>query len=111
MDKEKIKQLVLEEELTITDLIDVVIELNGIIGVGKITLGEQLENYCIDNCAVPNIDSLRFTLLNMIDCFHAGQERGSDVGIAVQRGDQNLITAPDAVTWLRENHAQKLIGL
>lgn len=46
MEKEEIKKLILEEGLTITDVIDVVIEVNGIIGVGLITLGEQLHDYC-----------------------------------------------------------------
>ena len=44
-EKEKIKKLILEEGLTITDVIDAVIELNGIIGVGLITLGEGLQEY------------------------------------------------------------------
>ena len=48
MDKIEIKRLVLEEGLTITDVIDVVIELNGIIGVGLITLSEGLAKYVID---------------------------------------------------------------
>ena len=46
MNKEEIKNLVLNEDLTITDLIDVVVELNGIVGVGLITLGEGLKEYC-----------------------------------------------------------------
>jgi len=45
--KEEIKKLVLEKGLTITDVIDVVIEVNAIIGVGLITLGEQLDKYCM----------------------------------------------------------------
>lgn len=45
MTKEEIKDLVLNKELTITDVIDVVIELNGIIGVGLITLGDGLKEY------------------------------------------------------------------
>ena len=45
MNKDKIKQLVLDEGLTITDLIDVVIELNGFIGVGLIRLGDDLKDY------------------------------------------------------------------
>ena len=45
MNKDKIKELVLNEELTITDVIDVVVELNGIIGVGLITLGKDLDEY------------------------------------------------------------------
>jgi hypothetical protein len=111
VDKEKIKQLVLEEELTITDLIDVVIELNGIVGVGRITLGEQLKNYCFDKVAVPDIDSLRFTLINMIDAFSAGMNRGSDVCFAVSKGDDKLIKAPDVVTWLKQNFAKEAIKL
>tara|TARA_R100000234_G_scaffold81192_2_gene51020 strand:+ start:844 stop:999 length:156 start_codon:yes stop_codon:yes gene_type:complete len=45
MDKEKIKDLVLNEGLTISDLIDVVIDLNGIIGVGLIRLGDDIKDY------------------------------------------------------------------
>jgi hypothetical protein len=45
MNKEKIKKLIVDEGLTITDVIDAVIELNGIIGVGLITLGDGLKDY------------------------------------------------------------------
>ena len=47
MDKNKIKKLV-EDGLTITDLIDVVVEMNGFIGVGLIRLGDGLQKYCHD---------------------------------------------------------------
>jgi hypothetical protein len=46
MKKTKIKELMLNEGLTITDVIDCAIEVNGIIGVGLITLGEKLNDYC-----------------------------------------------------------------
>ena len=46
MDKDKIQNLIIDEGLTITDLIDVVVELNGIIGVGFIRLGDDLKEYC-----------------------------------------------------------------
>jgi len=55
MDKEEIKRLVKEEGLTITDLIDVVVELNGFIGVGLISLGENLKEYVQDKINT-NID-------------------------------------------------------
>ena len=45
MKKSEIKRLVLDEGLTITDLIDVVIELNGFVGVGLISLGDELSEY------------------------------------------------------------------
>ena len=45
MDKQTLSELVASEEITITDVIDVVIELNHIIGVGLISLGEQLKTY------------------------------------------------------------------
>ena len=47
MERKEIERLLLEEELTITDVIDTAISLNGIIGVRLITLGEQLNEYCI----------------------------------------------------------------
>jgi len=43
--KEEIKRLALEEGLMITDLIDVVIEVNSIIGVGLISLADGLSDY------------------------------------------------------------------
>lgn len=46
MDKAEIKKLVLEKGLTITDLIDVVVDINGYIGVGLISLGDGLKDYC-----------------------------------------------------------------
>ena len=48
MDKDKIQNLIKNEGLTITDLIDVVVEFNGIIGVGLIRLGDDLKEYCYD---------------------------------------------------------------
>lgn len=48
LSNKEILNLVLNNGLTITDVIDVVIEYNGIIGVGLITLGEQLERYVVD---------------------------------------------------------------
>lgn len=46
--RDEIKQLILERGLTLSDVIDSVIELNGYIGVGLITLGQQLDKYCKD---------------------------------------------------------------
>ena len=43
---EEIRQLVLNRGLNLTDLLDVVIAENGYVGVGLITLGESLSNYC-----------------------------------------------------------------
>lgn len=42
---EEIKELVLNNGLTITKVIDTVIDLNGIIGVGLISLGDDLKTY------------------------------------------------------------------
>jgi hypothetical protein len=53
---EEIEQLVLERELTLTDVIDVVIKLNGIIGVGLIILGEGLQEYVFDKIPKGNHD-------------------------------------------------------
>ena len=48
MKPEEIKKLVIDEDLTLDQLIDVVIEMNGIVGVGLITLGDGLRQYCCD---------------------------------------------------------------
>jgi hypothetical protein len=45
MDIEKVKELILKEGLEIATVIDAVIELNGIIGVGLISLGDGLKEY------------------------------------------------------------------
>lgn len=47
MTKEQIKLLALEDEIDVLDVIDAVIEANRIIGVGLITLGEDLRSHCI----------------------------------------------------------------
>ena len=44
--KNLIKHLIEQEDITIEDFISVVIELNAIIGVGLITLGDILQHYC-----------------------------------------------------------------
>jgi len=49
IDKEKIKQDVLDGNITITAVIDAVVEVNGFIGVGLITLGENLRDYCYNH--------------------------------------------------------------
>ena len=43
---ETVRNMIINDELTITDVIKVVIELNGIIGVGLISLGDNLQEYC-----------------------------------------------------------------
>jgi hypothetical protein len=43
---EEIEELIRSKGLTVQDVIDVVIDINGIIGVGLITLGGNLNNYC-----------------------------------------------------------------
>jgi len=47
MDKAELTKLLASEEITLTDVIDAVIEINGIIGVGLISLGEDLEKYVV----------------------------------------------------------------
>jgi hypothetical protein len=51
---DEIRLLILTRGLTICDVIDEAIKLNGIIGVGIITLGEQLEQYCLDKIKTGN---------------------------------------------------------
>lgn len=43
---EEVKTLILEQGLDISTVIDAVIDLNGFIGVGLITLGDNLQSYC-----------------------------------------------------------------
>lgn len=48
MTNQEIKQLMIDGKLTITDVIDAFIDLNAIIGVGLISLGDDLSDYIID---------------------------------------------------------------
>ena len=48
MNKNKIKKLVKEEGLDLYDLIDVIVDINAFIGVGLISLGDSLQEYCHD---------------------------------------------------------------
>lgn len=43
--KEEIEKLILERGLTVTDVIDAVIDLNGIVGVGFISFAESISEY------------------------------------------------------------------
>ena len=43
---EQMKQEILHGHFTLTEVIDAIIEINGLIGVGLITLGDQLKEYC-----------------------------------------------------------------
>ncbi len=51
MTHEEIINHLTAETLTLTDVIDAVIEVNGIIGVGLITLGDNLKSYCYERSA------------------------------------------------------------
>ncbi len=46
---EEVKELIMNNDLTIELVIDATIELNGIIGVGKISLGNHLKEYCFNH--------------------------------------------------------------
>ncbi len=45
MKKEEIEKLILEQGLTLADMLDVVCELNGIVGVGFISFAEEVSTY------------------------------------------------------------------
>ncbi len=46
--KDEIKSQILNRSLTLTDVIDVVCELNGFVGVGYITFADQIRDYIRD---------------------------------------------------------------
>lgn len=43
--EELLKSMVYDNEITLTDMIDFIIKENGIIGVGLITLGDNVSEY------------------------------------------------------------------
>jgi hypothetical protein len=45
--RKEIEQLLIDEVITLTDVIDAVITINGIIGVGLITLADDVADYII----------------------------------------------------------------
>ena len=47
MNKQEVMDLLVTEGITLTDVIDAVIEQNRIIGVGLISLGDQVRNYIV----------------------------------------------------------------
>ena len=46
MSTEELHRLLKDKEFTIEDVIDAIIFLNGIVGVGKISLGDSIRDYC-----------------------------------------------------------------
>ena len=47
MDK-KLRDCLIDGDFTLTDVIDEVIDINALIGVGIISLGDHLKEYCYD---------------------------------------------------------------
>jgi hypothetical protein len=45
MTKEQLKELVIRGEINLTDVIDVVVDINGIIGVGLISFADSTSEY------------------------------------------------------------------
>jgi hypothetical protein len=45
MKNEKVKQLITEKDLKLEQVLDAIIELNGLVGVGLITLGDDIKTY------------------------------------------------------------------
>tara|TARA_R110002020_G_scaffold221850_1_gene430039 strand:+ start:539 stop:721 length:183 start_codon:yes stop_codon:yes gene_type:complete len=45
MNQIQIKEAITNGDLVLTDVIDAVIDINGIIGVGLITLGDDIQKY------------------------------------------------------------------
>ena len=52
MTNSELHKLLKSGELTLTDVIDAVIEMNAIIGVGLISLGEDIERYILHKSEV-----------------------------------------------------------
>ena len=46
MSSEELHKLLKDREFTVEDVIDAIIFLNGIVGVGKISLGDSIRDYC-----------------------------------------------------------------
>ena len=46
MSTEELYKLLSDKEFTIEDVIQAIIQLNGIVGVGRISLGDTLKNFC-----------------------------------------------------------------
>ena len=53
MNRQEIIEALKAGTLTLTDVIDAVVEVNGIIGVGLVTLGGQLNDYCLSKIRKP----------------------------------------------------------
>lgn len=45
MNQTQIKEAITNGDLVLTDVIDAIIDINGIIGVGLITLGDDIQKY------------------------------------------------------------------
>jgi hypothetical protein len=48
MEKEKLHALLKSEQLTLTDVIDAVIEINAFVGVGVIRLADEVNEYILE---------------------------------------------------------------
>ena len=46
MSTEELHRLLKDKEFTVEDVVDAIIFLNGIVGVGRISLGDSIRDYC-----------------------------------------------------------------
>ena len=46
MSTEELHRLLKDKEFTVEDVVDAIIFINGIVGVGRISLGDSIRDYC-----------------------------------------------------------------
>ena len=86
MTNERLYQLLRDGEFKIEDVIDAIIQINGIVGVGKISLGDALKDYCYHRAK--DYRSRGVDLVSLQDYSEQANKLESSVAKGIKNGGQ-----------------------
>ena len=87
MTNEKLYQLLRDGEFKIEDVINAIIQINGIVGVGRISLGDTLKDYCYHRAKDYNSKGVDLVSLQDYSEQASKLESGESVGIKEGGGE------------------------
>ena len=80
----ELHQLLKDREFAIEDVIQAIIQLNGIVGVGRISLGDTLKNYCYHRAK--DYNSKGVDLVSLQDYSEQAGKLESSEAVGIKKG-------------------------
>ena len=84
MSNEELYKLLKDKEFTIEDVINAIIQINGIVGVGKISLGDTLKDYCYHRAK--DYNSKGVDLVSLQDYSEQAGKLESSESVGIKKG-------------------------